>query len=51
MTMSSMTITAERRAVIAQSGQEPPTDWVIVTRGLKRHYDMGREIGRRPAWR
>ena len=46
MTMTSMTITAERRAVIAQSGQEPPTDWVIVTRGLKRDYDMGGEIVR-----
>jgi putative ABC transport system ATP-binding protein len=44
--MSSMTITAERRAVIAQTGQEPPDDWVIVTRGLKRHYDMGGEIVR-----
>jgi putative ABC transport system ATP-binding protein len=44
--MTSMTITAERRAVIAQAGQEPPTDWVIVTRGLKRDYDMGGEIVR-----
>ena len=44
--MSSLTITAERRAVIAQAGQEPPTDWVIVTRGLKRDYDMGGEIVR-----
>jgi putative ABC transport system ATP-binding protein len=42
----SMTITAERRAVIAQSGQEPPTDWVIVTRALKRDYDMGGEVVR-----
>jgi putative ABC transport system ATP-binding protein len=41
-----MSITAERRAVIAQSGQEPPTDWVIVTRGLKRDYDMGGEVVR-----
>jgi putative ABC transport system ATP-binding protein len=44
--MTSLTITAERRAVIAQAGQEPPTDWVIVTRGLKRQYDMGGEIVR-----
>jgi len=44
--MSSLTITAERRAVIAQAGQEPPTDWVIVTRGLKRDYDMGGEVVR-----
>ncbi|HZS61296.1 MAG TPA: ABC transporter ATP-binding protein [Gemmatimonadaceae bacterium] len=41
-----MTITAERRAVIAQEGQEPPKDWVIVTRGLKRDYDMGGEVVR-----
>ena len=46
MTLSSLTITAERRAVIAQAGQEPPTDWVIVTRGLKRDYDMGGEVVR-----
>jgi putative ABC transport system ATP-binding protein len=44
--MTSMTTTAERRAVIAQSGQEPPADWVIVTRGIKRDYDMGGEIVR-----
>jgi len=46
MTPTSMTITAERRAVISQAGQEPPTDWVIVTRALKRDYDMGGEIVR-----
>ena len=44
--MTSLTITAERRAVIAQAGQEPPTDWVLVTRGLKRDYDMGGEVVR-----
>jgi putative ABC transport system ATP-binding protein len=44
VTFSSLTITAERRAVIAQSGQEPPDDWIIVTRGLKRDYDMGGEV-------
>jgi putative ABC transport system ATP-binding protein len=44
--MTSLTTTAERRAVIAQTGQEPPTDWVIVTRGLKRDYDMGGEVVR-----
>jgi len=44
--MTSLTITAERRAVIAQIGQEPPTDWIIVTRGLKREYDMGGEVVR-----
>jgi putative ABC transport system ATP-binding protein len=46
VTVSSLTITAERRAVIAQAGQEPPEDWVIVTRGLKRDYDMGGEVVR-----
>jgi putative ABC transport system ATP-binding protein len=43
---TSLTITAERRAVIAQTGAEPPADWVIVTRGLKRDYDMGGEVVR-----
>jgi putative ABC transport system ATP-binding protein len=43
---SPLTVTAERRAVIARVGEEPPEDWVIVTRGLKREYDMGGEIVR-----
>ena len=43
---SPLTITAERRAVIAQTGEEPPSNWVIVTRGLKRDYDMGGEVVR-----
>ena len=38
--------TAERRAVVAEEGQAPDKDWVIVTRGLKREYDMGGEIVR-----
>ena len=33
--------TAERQAVLATSGEAPGKDWVIVTRGLKRDYDMG----------
>jgi putative ABC transport system ATP-binding protein len=43
---SPLTITAERRAVISQTGEEPPADWVIVTRALKRDYDMGGEVVR-----
>jgi len=38
--------TAERRAVTAQAGVVPGKDWVIVTRGLTRQYDMGGEIVR-----
>ncbi len=38
--------TAERRAVIAGSGLAPGQDWIIVTRGIKREYDMGGEIVR-----
>ena len=38
--------TAERQAVVGGSGTVPGSDWVIVTRGLKREYDMGGEIVR-----
>jgi putative ABC transport system ATP-binding protein len=38
--------TAERQAVVLSSGEAPTDDWVIVTRGLKREYDMGGEIVR-----
>jgi putative ABC transport system ATP-binding protein len=41
-----LSITAERQAVVDQSGATPGKDWVIVTRGLKRHYDMGGEVVR-----
>jgi putative ABC transport system ATP-binding protein len=41
-----MSTTAERRAVIAQAGVSPGEDWVIITRGLKRDYDMGGETVR-----
>jgi len=41
-----LSITAEREVVTTQSGQAPDKDWVIVTRGLKREYDMGGEIVR-----
>jgi putative ABC transport system ATP-binding protein len=36
--------TAERQAVVGNSGAAPDKDWVIVTRGLKRDYDMGGEV-------
>ena len=38
--------TAERRAILGQSGTTPDKRWVIVTRGIKREYDMGGEIVR-----
>jgi len=38
--------TAERQAVIAAQGAAPDKDWVIVTRGIKREYDMGGEVVR-----
>jgi putative ABC transport system ATP-binding protein len=41
-----MSITAERQVVTQQAGVAPEKDWVIVTRGLKREYDMGGEIVR-----
>ncbi len=39
-------VTAERRAVTAADGAPPGNAWVIVTRGLKREYDMGGEVVR-----
>ena len=36
----------ERQSVLTARGQAPGKDWVIVTRGLKREYDMGGEIVR-----
>jgi putative ABC transport system ATP-binding protein len=38
--------TAERRAITAAPGQAPDGKWIIVTRGIKREYDMGGEIVR-----
>ena len=38
--------TAERQAVTQTVGATPGKDWVIVTRGLKREYDMGGEVVR-----
>jgi putative ABC transport system ATP-binding protein len=42
----SLTETGERRAVVGEQGATPGADWVIVTRGLTREYDMGGEIVR-----
>jgi len=38
--------TAERQVVLGQSGAAPEAKWVIVTRALKREYDMGSEVVR-----
>ena len=38
--------TAERAVVVSEAGQAPDNRWVIVTRGIHRHYDMGGEIVR-----
>ena len=42
----SLGATAERQIVLQQAGQAPGKQWVIVTRGLKREYDMGGEVVR-----
>ena len=44
--LGEMSTTAERQAVVGTNGAAPDKDWVIVTRGLKREYDMGGEIVR-----
>jgi putative ABC transport system ATP-binding protein len=36
--------TAERQVVVGTAGQVPDPKWVIVTRGVKREYDMGGEV-------
>jgi putative ABC transport system ATP-binding protein len=41
-----LSTTAEREAVVASAGAAPEKDWVIVTRGIKREYDMGGEVVR-----
>src|SRR5207237_425759 len=38
--------TAERQVVVATPGVAPDPRWVIVTRGVKREYDMGGEVVR-----
>ena len=39
-------ITAERKGVTGAVGAAPDSQWVIVTRGIKREYDMGGEVVR-----
>lgn len=39
-----LSTTAERQVIIGEAGAVPEKDWVIVTRGLKRDYDMGGEV-------
>ena len=41
-----MGTTAERHAVVGEAGLAPDKKWMIVTRGIKREYDMGGEIVR-----
>jgi putative ABC transport system ATP-binding protein len=41
-----LSTTAEREAVVSSAGAAPEKDWVIVTRGIKREYDMGGEVVR-----
>ncbi len=41
-----MGTTAERRIVAQAAGATPDKRWIIVTRGIKREYDMGGEIVR-----
>ena len=41
-----LSTTAERVAVTGTPGGVPSAEWVIVTRGLKREYDMGGEVVR-----
>jgi putative ABC transport system ATP-binding protein len=36
--------TAERKAIVLEQGVTPSKEWVIVTRALKRDYDMGGEV-------
>ena len=43
---TNLSTTAERQAVVETAGAAPEQGWVIVTRGLKREYDMGGEIVR-----
>jgi putative ABC transport system ATP-binding protein len=41
---TAMSTTAERRVVTGAPGVAPSSDWVIVTRGITRDYDMGGEV-------
>jgi putative ABC transport system ATP-binding protein len=39
-----LSTTAERQAVVGSAGVTPSKEWVIVTRGITRDYDMGGEV-------
>ena len=39
-----LSTTAEREAITEQAGATPSKEWVIVTRGITRDYDMGGEV-------
>ncbi|HXY30778.1 MAG TPA: ABC transporter ATP-binding protein [Gemmatimonadaceae bacterium] len=39
-----LSTTAERRVVTSEIGAAPGSEWVIVTRGITRDYDMGGEV-------
>ena len=39
-----LSTTAERHIITSEAGTAPEQDWVIVTRGLKRDYDIGGEV-------
>jgi putative ABC transport system ATP-binding protein len=41
-----LSTTAERQAIVGSAGATPGGDWVIVSRGLTREYDMGGEVVR-----
>jgi putative ABC transport system ATP-binding protein len=41
---TAVSTTAERQAVVGSTGVTPSEEWVIVTRGLTRDYDMGGEV-------
>jgi putative ABC transport system ATP-binding protein len=41
---TAISTTAEREAVVGSMGATPSQEWVIVTRGLTRDYDMGGEV-------
>jgi len=41
---ASLSTTAERQAVTGATGIAPASEWIIVTRNLRRDYDMGGEV-------
>jgi putative ABC transport system ATP-binding protein len=43
-TEAGVSSTAERAIVVSSTGAAPASQWVIVTRGIQRDYDMGGEV-------